>query len=341
MNILILGLGSIGQRHLRNLNKLKINAKYFAYRKKFSSPSLSTFNKVLKTNIKKKYSLNYINNLKDIKRKNIDCAFVCTPSSHHAEQTIFLLKNNINCFIEKPLATNFSQLKKIEKILKSKKNIITMIGYQLKFNPIINYLEKIIYKKNAFLGKILYVNISHGEHIDDFHPYESYKGSYAATKKLGGGVVLSQIHEIDYFLNLFKGYKIIKSNSLSSKVTDLDIDVEDVFTSSFLLKNRKYKNKILCNLNLNYFERPKRRKIQILGSRGSLSACLNSQKIEIFKKNKKSILKFKYKKNDIFIKEIKYFIDHVKNKKKINDRYNIINGIKTSSFALKLRKKIH
>ena len=144
-----------------------------------------------------------------------------------------------------------------------------MVGYQLKFNPIIHHVEKIINKQQSIIGKILNVDISHGEHIDDFHPYETYKGSYALVSKLGGGVILSQIHEIDYFLSFFQKYKIIRSNSLSTKVSNLKLDVEDIFTSSFLMENKnKIKNKIICNLTLNYFELPKRRQIRIIGTKG-------------------------------------------------------------------------
>lgn len=337
MNILILGLGSIGQRHLRNLNKLDKRAKFFVYRKKFNTPTLNNNNKVINSNLKKKYGIIYIKNLSEIKKLKIDCAFICTPSSHHSKEASFLIKNNINCFIEKPVATNYSQVNQLSKIAKSKPNVTTMVGYQLKFNPIIHYIEKIINREKSIIGKILSVDISHGEHIDDFHPYENYKGSYSAVKKLGGGVILTQIHEIDYFLSFFQKYKIIKLNSLSSKISDLEIDVEDIFTSSFLLENKK-KNKIICNLTLNYFERPKRRQIRIIGTKGSLLACLNKQRIEIFKNNKTQILKFSYKKNDIFKKQINFFLNHVKKNKKISKKYNIFNGLDTAVFALKLTK---
>ena len=340
INVLILGLGSIGQRHLRNLNKLDKGIKFFAYRKKFNTPALNNNNKVLNSNLKKKYNISYIKNLSEIKKLNIDCAFICTPSSHHAKEASFLIKNNISCFIEKPVATNFSQINKLSKIAESKPNVTTMVGYQLKFNPIIHYLEKIINRENSIIGKILNVDISHGEHIDDFHPYETYKGGYAAVKKLGGGVILSQIHEIDYFLSFFQQFKIIKLNSLCSKVSDLEIDVEDLFTSSFLLeKKNKKKNKLICSLTLNYFERPKRRQIRIIGTKGSLLACLNKQKIEIYKNNKTKILKFRYKKNDIFKKQINFFLDHLKKNKKVSKKFNIFNGLETAAFALQLKKK--
>jgi hypothetical protein len=50
-------------------------------------------------------------------------------------------------------------------------------------------------------------------------------------KNLVGGVILSQVHEIDYFLHLFDKYKIKYSSYISSKISDLNLDVEDIFFS--------------------------------------------------------------------------------------------------------------
>ena len=82
MNILILGLGSIGQRHLRNLHSINKNFNFFVLRKKFITPSLNNKNLVVKQDIKKKYKLKYLKNLGQIKSLSlrIDAAFICTPS---------------------------------------------------------------------------------------------------------------------------------------------------------------------------------------------------------------------------------------------------------------------
>lgn len=340
MNILILGLGSIGQRHLRNLKLIEPKSNFYAIRsnRKRKVPLLNNFNQVLKGDIKKKYSLKYYSSIKNIYENNIkiDCAFVCTPSSKHIPQVIELLRYNIHCFIEKPLGSSLKQLPELKRLLKKKKKLITMMGYQLRFNPLIEYLNNVIKNKSP-IGKLLYANIHHGENIKDFHPYEDYKISYAANKKLGGGVILTQIHEIDYFLYLFSHYKITYLSHISSKISDLDIDVEDIFSSSFLLK--KNKDRMFCNINLNYFERPKRRKFYLIGSNGSLVACFNSQIIKIIKDGKKQILKFKFKKNDIFIKEVRFFLSKIKSKKLISKDLDLHNGIKTLRFALKLKRK--
>ena len=121
-----------------------------------------------------------------------------------------------------------------------------MMGYQLKFNPIIKKIHESL-KKN-FIGKVNNIFVHNGEHIEDFHPYENYKVSYAARKDLGGGVVLSQIHEIDYILYLFSNYKLKIINSICKKISDLNIDVEDTLVSNLSLKKKG--NLALCSIHL-------------------------------------------------------------------------------------------
>ena len=77
MNFLIVGLGSIGQRHLRNLKKIDPNCNVYVYRRLKRKINLNNFNRLLKTDINKKYNLKPINNLNNLKRYNLKAAFIC------------------------------------------------------------------------------------------------------------------------------------------------------------------------------------------------------------------------------------------------------------------------
>ena len=64
----------------------------------------------------------YLKNLDQINKDqlSIDAAFVCTPSRFHIEEAIWLVKNNINIFVEKPLGDSFRNLDKLKKLLRKK-----------------------------------------------------------------------------------------------------------------------------------------------------------------------------------------------------------------------------
>ncbi len=337
MNALFLGLGSIGQRHLRNLYALDKKTNFYAIRKKFFTPNLNKKNQVIKTDIKKKYNIRYFKSLYDFKKSKIkiDLAFICTPSNFHVDEAIWLAKRNINIFVEKPLGSSLKNIQKLKSQLIKNKKLKHMMGYQLKFNPIILKLKSLLDKK--IIGEVWYVDIHHGENINDFHPYESYEHSYAARKDQGGGVVLCQIHEIDYLLFLFKDHKIKIKNSFLNKVTDLKINVEDTFTSTLLLsKNNK---KTICNIHLNFYERPKKRKINILGKLGKISCDLHSGDVFVYKNNNVKKFKFKFDRNEIFKKQLGYFLNSIKKNKKISNSFDVLNGISSLKLALKLKKK--
>jgi predicted dehydrogenase len=334
MNILIIGLGSIGQRHLRNIKQIYPKSNILCYRRKFKVPTLDNLNNVKKINLKKKYKLNYINTLNNLDQFNLDAALICTPSNFHIDEAIKIASQKINIFIEKPLGSSLKKIKKLKNIV-YKNKIISMMGFQMRFCPILNKIKKII-KSNKY-GKLNQVLIHNGESITNYHNYENYTNSYAAKKELGGGVTLTQIHEIDYFLDLFSEYKIIKLKKFSEKISNLKLNVEDSLIS--LIKIKKKDSIVLCSLNLNFYEVPAKKTLTLLYEKNKIEAdFLKKTLVFEYSKNKKKIIKFKYKRNDLFINEMKYFISHLKKRKKISNKFNIINGIKTLKFAIKLKK---
>ncbi len=333
MNILIVGLGSIGQRHLRNIRSLYPKTKFYAFRRKFYAPSLNNFNKVKKFNIQNKFKITYLKSLNNLNKYKIHAAFICSPTSFHIEESLKIINQKIHVFVEKPLGSNLKKISSLEKALNSN-NVISMIGFQLRFNPIIKKLKNILSNKNY--GKLNQVLIHHGENIKNFHRYENYKNMYAAKKKLGGGVVLTQIHEIDYLMYLFEKCEIKIINSVTKKVSNLQLDVEDTLFASIEIKKKNIKT--LCNINLNYYEVPQKRTITLIYEDKKIEADLNKNIITyFFEKNIKKI-KFNFKRNDLFLDEIKFFLTHVKRKKKINNSLNLFNGIKTLKFAIDLKR---
>ena len=333
MNILIIGLGSIGQRHLRNVKKIYPNANFFSYRRKFKTPSLDNFNNVKKYNLQSRYNIKYIKSINNLDKFKIDAAFVCTPSSFHVSEAIKIIDQNINIFVEKPLGSSLKNIEKLKKSLNSSK-VVSMMGFQLRFSPLIVRLKEII--SSAKFGKLNQILIHHGENINNFHKFENYKNIYASKKSLGGGVVLTQIHEIDYFLYLFESFKITKIGSLSEKISSLKLDVEDTLLSIFKLK--KNNQVVLCSMNLNYYEIPQKRILTLIYDNQKIETDFNKKTITYSNSKKIKIVRYKYGRNDLFVREIKYFFSHVEKNKKINKSLNLFNGIKTLKFALSLKR---
>ena len=333
MKIFIKGLGSIGQRHLRNIKFYYPNSEIYVLKSSKKRFLISKNFKRLKSTVEDKFKLNIVSSLKELDKIRIDCAFICSPSSKHIDDAKIFIEKGTYVFIEKPIDSNKKKVDFIKKKYSFNKKI--MIGYQMKFNPLIKSLKKILASK--VYGYPYYVSIENHESIENVHAYEDYRKSYTSRKDLGGGVALGFIHEIDYFLYLFDDYNVKKKFFLTSKVSKLKVDVEDILISSFYLKHRKRKNNLICNISLNYFQIPRSRKIKIVFEKGTLYANLLKNTLTFDNNRKKFSKKFNINSDDLFKNEIKYFLNCVKNNRPIEDNFSLINGISTFEFTNNLK----
>ena len=128
-------------------------------------------------------------------------------------------------------------------------------------------------------------------------------------------------------LYLFDNYKVITKSSISTKVSDLQIDVEDTLSAQFILRDRK--KKFNCQLHTNFYEKP-RRQINIIGKKGKIFCDLNKGIINVFRNGKEKIL-FNFDRNKIFMKQVKYFLNCIKKNKKVSSKLDVISGAKSLS----------
>ena len=334
MKILFLGLGSIGQRHLRNLNKINKSFEIYAIRHLKRNFELNNNNQIIGYDLLNKYKIKEINSIEDAINIGIKIVFINTPSSKHLDYIEIFLKNKIHIFIEKPLTDNLKQALRFKKLFLKDKNQKIMIGHQLRFNECLIKIKKLI--KTNQLGKICGANIYHGENINNFHTYEDYKISYAAKKKLGGGVILSQIHEIDYCLFLFGEPESVYATG--GKKSNLKIDVED-YTNSFITFNNK-NQRFSVSLTLDYLQLPKKRELFITGSLASLNWNYYQDEIVVNFYNGK-VKKYNYKlkdRNELFIKELKHFLYTIKYNK--NNVSTYTEALQSLKLADRIKKSI-
>tara|TARA_Y100000031_G_C8161157_1_gene357050 strand:- start:26 stop:973 length:948 start_codon:yes stop_codon:yes gene_type:complete len=299
MKILIIGLGSIGQRHALNL--IKIGYKNLI----FQTPNKNKIqNKKLKK-IKAYKKLNYALYEKP------DLAFICTPTNSHTEIAIKLAKKKINFFMEKPVGNNENKIKKLIKLCKKNK-IINMVGYMMRFHPAIIKLKSII--NNSKKGDFFYFNSEWGEYLPEWNKYtkKNYKKNYAANKSMGGGVALTLSHDLDTARFLFgdvSGVSVKKNN-----FNPLKIQAESIIDF-----NVNFKNNIYGNIHLDYLQKNKIRVWNLIGIKKRVT--FDYYKKQLLIKKEKGKIFYNYKKfdrNKLFLNEIKYFLNCLKKNKKTN-----------------------
>ena len=316
-NVLIVGYGSIGKRHLENFLQ-------------FKDIRLTVYTKRNDLQLLKKKGIKVSNSLTECLKENPDVGVIANETSLHIPIAIKLAKEGLDLFLEKPLSNSLKDVEKLHTIIKKKK-LITQMGCNLRFHPCIKKIKSMIEQQK--IGKIISAQVQTCSYLPDYHPWEDYRKGYAARKDLGGGVLLTQIHEIDYMYWLFQ--EVENVISMSGKLSDLDITAED-YVSSLL----KFKNKIIGELHMDYFQRPDFRSCKIRGTKGEIYWNSDNNSVNIYRMDKKrwkTELEVKnYQRNFSYAEQLKHFLKCVKQRKEtIND---IEQGIATLKIALAIKK---
>tara|TARA_Y100000590_G_scaffold115951_1_gene132318 strand:+ start:9108 stop:10103 length:996 start_codon:yes stop_codon:yes gene_type:complete len=317
LKILVIGYGSIGKRHVKNL--LKINNNQI---------SICTHNNdALKL---KNKNVKIFKTVSDAVKEEFDLVVICNETSLHVKTALKFAEKGCHIFFEKPISDSLEEIPKLKKLIKQKK-IISMVGCNMRFLPGIKLMKKLIEKES--IGRIFSVLVENGSYMPDWHPWEDYKRSYAGRKKLGGGVVLTQIHEYDYLFWFFG--KVDEVYAINGKFSDLKIDVEDL--SASLLK---FKKKIIAEVHLDYFQKPSQRSCKIIGTKGQIKWQWENDRVEIFNYKTKKLttknLKKKFDRNQMYVNEMKYFLKCIKTKK--IPMNSITEALKIQEVALAIKK---
>ena len=306
------------------------NSKSWAKKMKIK---LKRYSKIVKLNYSEvfmdRFNGKICTSFKDALKEKPDISIICNETSFHVDTALELAKINSHLFIEKPLSHSLVNLTKLLKIVKRKK-LITMVGCNMRFHDGIKSIKKLLDKNE--LGQIFSVTAENGSYMPDWHPGEDYHISYASNKKMGGGVVLTQIHEIDYLFWFFG--KVSNVLSISDKLSDLQLDVED-FSSSIL----KFKNNIVAEIHLDYYQKPSVRKCKIIGRKGKIIWNYENNHLQIFKNSTKKLstklIDKKFDRNKMYVEELKYFLNCVKNKKTCMNSIIEAYEVQKIAFAMK------
>jgi predicted dehydrogenase len=269
MKALFVGLGSIGQRHLRNLKKLRPDIDIMAVRSTNKAPVLSDLNQIVSDlTVREHYQLKEFASLQEALRQKPDMVFVTNPTSLHIEVVRTALASGCYIFVEKPLSHDWEG---VDELITAERNTGSnriAIGYQFRFNPALHLIKKILTEK--LIGRVTGAQLINGEYMPGWHPYEDYRTSYAARKDLGGGAIVTQIHDFDYAIWLFG--KPDQLFAVGGQLSELEVDVED--SVHILMKCKDNGKTLPVTISLDYLQWPPKRTINIVGDRGSIQCNL-------------------------------------------------------------------
>lgn len=308
--ILICGVGSAGERQLKNILGLGYG-NIILYRKR---------NLPLRK-VKKEFQV--FLNLDEALRQKPCISFICNPTSLHIDTAIRCARAGCHIFIEKPISHSKTGIKKLQQILTKKRKKI-MVGYMLRFHPCFKKIREWIKKK--MIGKVIFTESEWGEYLPLWHTWEDYRISYAGKRELGGGPTLTLSHDIDLLVWFFGESQQVKA--LGNFSSNLNINTEH--SIDILVR---FKGNVNSNIHLDYLQNPPSRIWKIVGDKGKICFNYFQGKVDLFlfgEKKRSFQVASSFKKNHLYIEEIKYFFDCIARDKPPSP------GIKESLFSLEI-----
>jgi len=248
MKFLIVGLGSIGRRHFSNLFSLGKKDLLLYRTHKATLPDLDFGDIPCFSDLDAALAL------------KPDGVIVANPTALHLEVAMAAARAGAALLIEKPVSDSLVGLGDLQSAL-AQSGKPAMVGFHFRFHPVLNKIKTLL--ESGQLGKPLSARSHWGEYLPGWHPWEDYRRSYAARADLGGGVVNTLSHPLDYLRWLLGEVEGV--SAWIGKLSELELDVED--HADILLR---FASGEVASMHLDYYQRPPSHTLEITCENGRI-----------------------------------------------------------------------
>jgi predicted dehydrogenase len=250
MKTLIAGFGSIGRRHFRNLKALGVEDFVFYRTRRSTLPDDEIAAYPVETDLHAALA------------HRPDAVVVANPTALHLDVAIPAAEAGCHLFLEKPVSHSLERLDQLQAAV-AHTGVKVLVGFQFRFHPGLRLIHELL-DKSAISNQHSAISVrSHwGEYLPAWHPWEDYRQGYAARPDLGGGVILTLCHPLDYLRWLFGECEV--AWALTSN-RGLGMDVED--TAEIGLK---FASGLLGSVHLDYVQRPPQHTLEIITTEGTI-----------------------------------------------------------------------
>jgi len=295
MRILVVGLGSIGRRHLGNILSLGYTDVTLVSRNpstQESYPELKIYDELSTALATQKF----------------DAAVLCTPTAQHTAGLLALLRAQIEMiYLEKPVSHNFDGWEEVLREYHSYKPWVC-VGFDLHFDPGLGFVKKQL--EAGAIGQLLALNAFVGQYLPDWRPHEDYRKGMSARKETGGGVMLDLVHEFDY-LQWLAG-PATEVACILRQSGSLEIETED--TADVLIR---FESGLTGSLHLDYLQRQLIRQCVLTGTKGSMVWDLALSEVKTnLPGGATDVYSYKgFERNDRFVSIIQAFLEKAEDKR--------------------------
>lgn len=259
MNILIVGLGSIGRRHARCFRTA-------------GAGSISGYDPSAdrRAQFAEEIGGATFDSEDAAYAAKPDLAVICSPNILHPEQAIRAILHGCAVFVEKPLASDLAAADMLARAVQ-KRGAWLHMGSNWKFHGAFRTMKS--WLGEGRIGRVTGASVIAGGWLPDWHPYEDYRRMYAARADLGGGTVLDT-HELDMLTWLLGPAESLAG--FTAHTGSLEIETEDVAACALRLRSGA-----LATLLADYIQRIPRRRYHISGDAGTIEWDLQDRAVRL------------------------------------------------------------
>jgi predicted dehydrogenase len=208
--VLICGAGSIGARHIRNLQQLGASVELWRVRADRREEAQREFGITVHAELSAAIAA-------------CDAVVVATAPDSHMAIALEAARAGKALYIEKPLAHDRTGVAELETLV-AKHGLVVEIGCQLRSHPNLIALAERLQRQAD--GPLYAIRAACGQRLDAWRPGTDYRQGFSADAARGGGALFELVHELD-LIHWLGGPAASVSASLAT-VSDLEIAADDL-----------------------------------------------------------------------------------------------------------------
>lgn len=297
--VLIVGLGSIGRRHLRLARELLPHAdiRVLRHQKCVEVPE---------------YANGCFSHFKEALSFFPEIAVIAGPATFHLDAAQPLAAAGVHLLVEKPLSASLDGVPLLLKICREQGTVL-LTGYNLRFMPSLQRFRDLL--NDNVVGKVLSVRCEIGQYLPSWRPDADYRQSVSARRELGGGALLELSHELDYLCWIFGEIEWVKATLC--RQSGLEIDVEDSVHLILGFAPDEDGGQLVGTASLDFIRHDTTRHCTAIGENGSLRWNGLSGTVERFVpggKEWQELFRYQHQRDDSYLAEWQHFLACVNGK---------------------------
>ncbi len=293
MRLLVVGCGSIGIRHLRNLQSFP-NVELLAHDVVAERVTQVTAELGVWTTTNLDYAID----------QKPDAVVVCAPTHLHLSLAERALDAGAHVFVEKPLSHSLDGVSEFIERARAL-GLVVLVGCNLRFHQPVQQIQA--WLNAGAIGRLQFVRLRYGNYLPNWRPTD-YRQSYSAQAEQGGGIVMDAIHELDLAQEWLG--KVESVYCLANHLSDLEINTED--TAEILLRSP---NRAVAEVHIDYLRPERARTYELLGSVGMIRWMARGKNPECsivscyrMEDDRWETYKLELDLNEMYLKEMRHFL---------------------------------